>query len=178
MGGVSFKDGAQEEHGTGRVGVRGSERASACALTPFQPPRLCWRLAFTEAVVVVPGSHLVAVCVMTMRAAVSCLMCQSVVHEVWEFAANETAVATVIAELQHRCDEVFPNNSTADHACRVLAEAAVDTLPFIEKQLDMLAWDERAVCAALGKCEVDCCESDSPEQVHISLRRASGACIS
>jgi hypothetical protein len=101
----------------------------------------------------------------------SCLLCQAVVAELTSFASNSSRVSRAVASLQHDCDKIFPQpNSTMRQGCESLAKNAVELLPFIHKEIGTLAWDVRAVCAALGACEVPCCESDAPEQVHLSLR--------
>lgn len=98
----------------------------------------------------------------------SCLLCQAVVHELDRFASNQSSVARVIAGLQQDCGTLF--NHTLREACDALANDAVELLPFIDRELSSLAWDDEGVCAALGKCEVPCCKSDAPEQVHLALR--------
>ena len=102
--------------------------------------------------------------------AAACLACQAVVHEAAQWASNGTAVTRAISGLQQDCDKLFPHENATAAACRGLAKDAVNLLPFIEKQLDTLAWDERALCAALGACEVPCCTSNVPQGVHLSLR--------
>ena len=103
----------------------------------------------------------------------SCALCQVVAHEASAFASNASRVARAIDGLQHDCDETFPKNGTLATICRTLAKEAVGLAPFLAKQIDTLAWDDRAFCAALGQCLVPCCSTeDVPEQVHLSLRKA------
>lgn len=70
---------------------------------------------------------------------------------------------------------LFPANTTTAQACEELAAALLEkVLPFIGKQLDALAWDSLAVCAAAGRCLVPCCSTPSePEQLHVAMLNAS-----
>jgi hypothetical protein len=66
--------------------------------------------------------------------------------------------------------QLFKPNSTLGKACHKLGGEVIKLLPQIEKQINFLAWDYTAVCAALGECLVPCCQSKTlPEQTHIAL---------
>ena len=73
----------------------------------------------------------------------ACLLCQAVVHELDAFASNQSSVARVIAGLQHDCGNLF--NRTLREACDALANDAVELLPFIDRELSSLAWDDEVV---------------------------------
>ena len=63
-------------------------------------------------------------------------------------------------------------NGTLLRICDQIAVAAIDLLPNIENGLSSLAWDDHAVCAALGACSSPCCNTRTgPEQRHLALTR-------
>ena len=99
-----------------------------------------------------------------------CGECKLVASAVAGFADNATAIADVIASLEHRCNTTIPaSHAPLRAACDAVVAGLVDLVPFAEKELSSLAWDGAQVCAVVGACEVDCCLSAAPEQVHLSL---------
>ena len=98
----------------------------------------------------------------------SCLSCTAVADAITN--STPASVGRTIATLQHDCNKTFASKPELATACDALAQAAGGLLQEIGKQVDGLAWDGRALCAALGECTVPCCATKTaPEQVHLSL---------
>ena len=73
----------------------------------------------------------------------------------------------MIEKLDKGCAAILPSNHSLEKVCEMAAKDIVDLLPTIDKQIDSLAWDNKAICAGLGLCTVPCCHTRSkPEQVH------------
>jgi predicted MPP superfamily phosphohydrolase len=105
-----------------------------------------------------------------VRGPESCSICTDLANKADALSKNATSMAEAIAALHSVCGQVF--NGTHALVCDLIATAAVDLLPKIEKGLDTIAWDSHATCAALGACSVPCCDHPTaPEQRHLSLSR-------
>lgn len=103
-----------------------------------------------------------------------CDQCKVVVKAAEKLARNGTALNETIAALKADCDKYANSSHVENKICKAIVQGLGELLPFITKELDSLAWDELALCAAIGLCSVPCCAAPStPEQVHLSLTRES-----
>lgn len=94
-----------------------------------------------------------------------------------ELFGNETKVKDIIHAIETDCAKL--STSTAQKICDALGVGATDLMEQIDKGLLQLAWDAPAVCAALGECEVPCCESPTkPEQIHLGFSASGGITVS
>eukprot|EP00051_Salpingoeca_urceolata_P004673 m.66805 g.66805 ORF g.66805 m.66805 type:complete len:507 (+) comp13782_c0_seq3:970-2490(+) len=110
------------------------------------------------------------------RGGLDCVVCELVVAEAVNVADNSSDVARIIAKWDGECEKIFKPNSTEAKICEEISKDVLEALPWLDKQLDDLAWDipEGLCTVVVPACEAVCCLTDSePEQVHISLTRNS-----
>ena len=103
----------------------------------------------------------------------ACLLVVGVAAEIGH--ANSSTLAQLLKSLDGICAAVAGNSSAI---CDLIAELIVDdALPFIDVQLDTLAWPiPQGVCSLfLPVCYNPCCTADyAPEQVRLALTDAAG----
>ena len=90
-----------------------------------------------------------------------------------EVANNATVRAEFIADVKATCPKLFPTSKIEAEACVLFGDAIIkNLLPFIDNQLETLAWDARAVCSTfifdngVPACLNPCCATPTiPEKL-------------
>ena len=90
-----------------------------------------------------------------------------------EVANNATVRAEFIADVKATCPKLFPTSKIEAEACVLFGDAIIkNLLPFIDNQLETLAWDARAVCSnfifdnGVPACLNPCCATPTiPEKL-------------
>ena len=103
---------------------------------------------------------------------ISCNECTDIVNVMFEVAKNATVRAALIADVNGTCLKLFPTKPHEAALCIEFGDQIVDKLlPWIDFQLETLAWDARAVCSNfVPVCKNPCCSTDTiPEMLRLSL---------
>jgi hypothetical protein len=108
---------------------------------------------------------------------VACDLCVLVAAEAAHLASNTSSAAAAIAALDRDCGKL--GNGTLSKVCEMVVQLVIaDLIPAVEKELSGLGWDSHATCAAIGQCEVPCCQTKTePEQVHLALSASSSEMV-
>ncbi len=103
---------------------------------------------------------------------VSCTECKDIVNVMFEVANNATVRAELIADVNGTCLKLFVKKPHEAQLCIEYGDDIVNKLlPWIDKELETLAWDAQAVCSNFVKaCLNPCCNTSTvPEQLHLSI---------
>jgi len=101
--------------------------------------------------------------------ALDCTTCTAIVGIAQEIAENATTLRHVAGLLDEAC-HIFAPNATS--TCEAVVNVTTNLLPWIDKQLNTLAWPiPQGFCSVfLPVCENPCCSEPAvPEQVHLAL---------
>eukprot|EP01121_Diplochlamys_sp_Union-15-3_P017200 TRINITY_DN600_c0_g1_i2.p1 TRINITY_DN600_c0_g1~~TRINITY_DN600_c0_g1_i2.p1 ORF type:complete len:190 (-),score=17.44 TRINITY_DN600_c0_g1_i2:27-596(-) len=93
-----------------------------------------------------------------------CDACVFILQEAEKTLGENTTVVNVAKVLESLCS-LLPFTEECDK----LAVSIANDLPKIAHFIDQNPYDPYAWCSILDICPVNCCLSDAPEQVHISL---------
>ncbi len=96
----------------------------------------------------------------------ACIACEGVLGLAIAGLGNNVTIANVGAELAHLC-AVAPKPVAG--ACRTVEKVFVKVLDILPKTLAREDYTAYGLCTMLGECKVDCCVSDAPEQIKLTL---------
>lgn len=85
---------------------------------------------------------------------------------------NDTVtIEKLIPLFEQGCDSIFKDSSDTERfLCKFIGDEILRHGPSLIASLGKLEWTPKSFCATiLNACEVDCCVSDAPEQVKLTL---------
>lgn len=101
----------------------------------------------------------------------ACESCMFVTGIMQDVARNASDMKEFVALMDAGCNAAFANDPASLTACDLIVAAAEALAPWLDSQMETLAWDEpEAICALFGQCMVPCCDSEhTPEQIRLSF---------
>lgn len=96
----------------------------------------------------------------------ACVACEAVLALTIAGLQNNVTIANVGAELARLC-AVAPKPVAG--ACKTVEKIFVKVLDVLPKTLDREDYTAYGLCTMLSECKVDCCLSDAPEQIKLTL---------
>lgn len=99
-----------------------------------------------------------------------CETCEFIVAVAQTIAENTTLLNETITIIQEGCTALL--DPTIESVCDSVVDGMLELLPFLDKQLNTLAWDiPLGFCSVFFPvCQINCCETPTtPEQLFLSL---------